>query len=145
MKKRVLSVLVLAVLILSACSSTKLPAEKIDSFMFRIGGFGRMNYYTVSKEDLTLTLDLQEKDPPVKSTSAWDQTMWDAFIKDILACGVSDWKSEYINPNIMDGTQWGLEITGEFETISIMGSNKYPKEWKEFLNVLSIHFGIEVH
>ena len=155
-------VLLLAVLVLSGCAASappkwftgsqpvstavlqELTAEKIESFRFQIGGFGIMNEYQVNKKDLTLTMELRESKTPTAVTQKWNQQKWDSFTKDILACGIASWESVYKNEQIVDGTQWRLELTGAFKAVTINGSNNAPEEWKEFLGVLTRYFGVKV-
>ena len=45
---------------------------------------------------------------------------------------VHEWKKEYVDPNIRDGTQWSLEISlGDRRKRTIYGSNAYPPYWSE--------------
>mgnify|MGYP000843569679 FL=1 len=55
---------------------------------------------------------------------------WDEFNKDLLKCYFIDSKSRYINQNVLDGTQWELNITFDNGTrIKRYGSNAYPPHW----------------
>lgn len=60
---------------------------------------------------------------------------WAHFVKDLYRCYVTDWESRY-DSDALDGTQWGLEI--RFEDDSVLdrsGSNAYPPHWKKLLSV----------
>lgn len=47
-----------------------------------------------------------------------------------------DWKAKYLEPDICDGTQWSINIEAGEKIIHKYGSNKYPKEWKLFCNLI---------
>lgn len=69
---------------------------------------------------------------------------WFEFNKDLLRCYFLDWESHYINTDIMDGTQWVLNVTFDNVTkIERHGSNAYPPHWKKF--VLMLHkYGLPI-
>jgi hypothetical protein len=43
-----------------------------------------------------------------------------------------EWQDSYVDPGILDGTQWSVRIIYEGEEISKHGSNEYPKSWDTF-------------
>lgn len=56
-----------------------------------------------------------------------------AFEEDLLKCKLNTWKSKYINKQIMDGSEWKLQILFENGTnLSTSGINKFPKQWNQF-------------
>lgn len=63
---------------------------------------------------------------------------WINFLEELAALDIQLWKDEYNNNDILDGTQWSLEIqfSGR-EKIKKWGSNEYPDYWKTFLKLLS--------
>lgn len=119
-------------------------AEKVVSFSFSIGGFGVSNTYSVDRNTLQSTMDLREIEYPRTTVEGWTKDRWDSFITEVFDCGVSEWDSTYVDHNILDGTQWSLEITGDFETINIIGSNAYPDGFDKLLTVISKYFDTEV-
>ena len=53
---------------------------------------------------------------------------------------VSEWEEKYVDPYILDGTQWELNIKeGDVPIIECYGSNKYPPYWEELLQTLSYY------
>lgn len=59
---------------------------------------------------------------------------WAEFNKDLLRCYFIDWKSCYINQNVLDGTQWELNVTFDNgTTIKRYGSNAYPPHWEKLI------------
>ena len=51
---------------------------------------------------------------------------WVAFRQALDEIGVWEWRSDYTDPGILDGTNWGLEIRWGDRAISTGGSNGYP-------------------
>ena len=51
---------------------------------------------------------------------------WLNFRKKLDIIDVWGWGASYDNPNVLDGTQWELEIDYEIKKISTNGSNSYP-------------------
>jgi len=56
--------------------------------------------------------------------------------KKLKEINLLDWKEKYIDLEILDGTQWSVEIIIEKRIIRKHGSNKYPKEWELFHSML---------
>jgi hypothetical protein len=48
-----------------------------------------------------------------------------------------NWKGEYINHDILDGTSWELMVETNAFNIDCCGSNAYPKGFKKFLKLLN--------
>ena len=47
-----------------------------------------------------------------------------------------EWKKNYNDPNVLDGTQWELEIKLDGRRKSTYsGSNDYPSYWKELIEM----------
>jgi len=49
-----------------------------------------------------------------------------------------NWKKEYNNPNVMDGTQWS--ITADEFDIDFNGSNDFPSNYKKVKKLIAKHF-----
>jgi len=63
---------------------------------------------------------------------------WLRFVHELFGCHIADWKKRYVDPHVLDGTQWVLEVS--FETgkpLKIYGSNQYPAHWKELLKAVN--------
>ena len=59
------------------------------------------------------------------------------FISELRAIHMGEWKKDYFNPDILDGTQWSVDIKydgGEKRHYS--GSNMFPYNFNEFLDVV---------
>ncbi|WP_301109781.1 hypothetical protein [Sporosarcina sp.] len=59
------------------------------------------------------------------------------FISQLKLIDFLNWKSSYIEPYILDGTQWSIEVIREGRTIKKYGSNAYPTSWLLFCELLS--------
>jgi hypothetical protein len=80
---------------------------------------------------------------PIKiETKPLSTEAWNMLIKGLIGCDFEYWLDEYINNDILDGTQWSVEIgldTGK--TFHKSGSNHYPGRWKQFCRLISTFAG----
>ena len=52
---------------------------------------------------------------------------WLEFSKSLKRLDVANWKRSYMDPHILDGTQWSFLVTTETSEIYSGGSNAYPE------------------
>lgn len=65
---------------------------------------------------------------------------WDCMWKTIKHTTLS-WQNSYHNQNVLDGEQWRFESEfADGEAHIILGSNKYPKNWREFYGIFERYF-----
>jgi hypothetical protein len=124
-------------------SKPEIDKNQIDKVTFKIGSFGIDNVYQIDRKGLSLKYSQEgnvEKEKH-ENLATWDETKWNAFLDEMLACGVSQWKTEYNVEGLYDGTQWGLKIHGVFGDRDIWGSNDFPEQWGTFMSVLTKYFG----
>lgn len=65
---------------------------------------------------------LRERSEVIRPTAE----RWRRFWKAMDEVGLWDWRPEYPNPRVADGTRWGLEIAFGGREIRSSGSNGYP-------------------
>jgi hypothetical protein len=105
-------------------------------FEFFLGGYFNDHNYTIRLIDYTLSVsDNQylpvaesEKKISVTNNESWLQVL--AFLKN---CG---WKRTY-ESGILDGTQWTLKLKGNGSNLKCYGSNAYPENFGEFIQLLN--------
>lgn len=123
--------------------TAELEADAI-SFYFNIGGFFGDNYMImiIKSEDgaavnVSAGAGYLPEEPTIKETLSPEE--WQAFIHKIFHCYITDWKKRYVDPHIMEGTQWKLEVNFEhMKPIKVYGSNKYPVHWDKFLKTVNM-------
>ena len=50
---------------------------------------------------------------------------------------IDGWKKEFVDPGILDGTQWELEYKEQGKRCRhIYGSNDYPECWNDFIEAI---------
>lgn len=103
-----------------------------ELFVFQMGGFGGAGF-RVEWKDGSLAYSRGSSiyhDAPVhKELSKQD---WSRFWGALIASGVCiwDWKGSYVNPAVLDGTEWSLKLhTGQYKK-RVYGCNAYPG-WSE--------------
>lgn len=58
-------------------------------------------------------------------------------IEKLKMIGLLNWKAKYIEPGVLDGTHWSVEIINDGRTIRKYGDNKFPEEWEEFCKIIN--------
>lgn len=125
---------------------------KFPYFKASIGGYTGNSYQVTLIADNLLeyiAFDVGYSNPqttliPITATG------WQSFIQELEKIGVPDWKSQYenipfeidgkiIDLEIMDGTNWHLEIITTTWKKQSGGSNSYPddKQFEQFLQEVS--------
>ena len=97
------------------------------NFYISIGGYMGTSY-CVEMEDGYLTyktFDLGYKNRK-KSKIIPTFQQWKTFWHQIDTLNIWDWKSNYPNPGICDGTQWKVEIYYDDKQLKSCGDNNYP-------------------
>lgn len=61
----------------------------------------------------------------------------DNFKENLKNLELLNWKRKYVEPDILDGTQWSVEIIRKGRNINKYGSNKFPENWEEFCKEMS--------
>jgi len=81
---------------------------------------------------------------------------WEHFHQELDSLKVWEWKHEYFNHDICDGTQWKVEIIWGSKKYIAFGSNSYPTkdgksteneaesvEWQRFISAVNELFGMK--
>jgi len=108
--------------------------SKISSLKATVGGYWG-NTYEVnidlinSKATWTVNmgLDAGESHHLTFNTQAKEK-----FLSLLKRSKLLEWQDSYVDPGILDGTQWSVRIILEGEELYKYGSNEYPKKWDTF-------------
>lgn len=65
------------------------------------------------------------------------------FMSGLKVVDLLKWKRRYEEPNMLDGTQWEVEIIREKRNLKRSGSNKFPAEWEYFCKLIRTISGSE--
>jgi hypothetical protein len=110
--------------------ATSAPAGLPSKLVLQIGGFGgpsylvnleggSLSYRTIPPQaDLTETVELV--------TPSAEQ--WREFRDSLDKLAVWQWRSDYVSPNIADGTNWSAKVEYADKKSSMKGKNGYPKD-----------------
>ena len=105
-------------------SATSAPIRLVAS----IGGFHGPNYEVRwFRRKLRYRTD-ESRASFVPSISDWVE-FWAALDK----IGVWSWHTSYHHPEILDGTQWALDLSDGSRSVRCTGSNRYPRSFQKFL------------
>jgi hypothetical protein len=110
--------------------------EDIRCFKAYVGGYFGPNYHVeinIISGKVTWSEGLYKEAEYEKKVNVEDIKQ---FIEGLRKCRILKWGQEYVQPYVLDGTQWSIEI--EFNDICIYkaGSNAYPKKWKRFCKLI---------
>jgi hypothetical protein len=61
---------------------------------------------------------------------------WQAFWDELDKIGTWDWKANYREAGVVDGTGWSVEITYNGRELKSHGSNAYPSQFDNFLKAI---------
>lgn len=111
-------------------------------FVFEYGGyFGgfEIRTYTIEGDKVLFDLEHTFHSKP-SNLPVYEPCTKAEFIEEIAQLHIGEWKSNYDNPLIMDGTQWSIEIEyeGDHKPVHISGSNSFPYNFDELLEFLEI-------
>ena len=111
---------------------------KLNKAVFSIGGFfdGYETSTVIIEGDnvsMTVTHSLSAK----QSTYLLDKV---EFFTGLKALHIEDWEQQYIDSDILDGTQWSLELFFDDikRTLKFAGSNAYPDNFAELERLLGV-------
>ncbi|MCR5352919.1 MAG: hypothetical protein K6D98_01280 [Clostridiales bacterium] len=121
--------------------------ETVTSVYFSYGGFfGGYDNFLIEKTQsgivsnyLHLPIATKSRNPVSRELSykEWEKLM-NAFYSKMF---VHEWDGEYVNYDILDGTQWSLELRLEDGSVKrYHGSNAFPPYWEELKKLFEPYF-----
>ena len=117
--------------ILLAMSLHAQASECPERFEVGVGGFFGPSFAVELNETGELVYSRNAKtfvtaDGTVRETVEASPQAWRAFCDELDAIGVWAWKPRYENPDVMDGTQWRVDIAACGKSVTSSGYNAYP-------------------
>ena len=93
-----------------------------------IGGFlGKTYRVELEGEKLIYTVLNPGNRVAARETITPKPAQWTEFWRTLDEIGVWRWHSEYLNPAVLDGTQWSLDLAEAGHAVKAHGSNTYPE------------------
>lgn len=106
---------------------SSIPRKRNDAvpttFRISIGGFGGPNY-EVRFVNGRLRYQANFSPTPVMISPTAEE--WTQFWDRVEQCDLWHWAPRYDDPDILDGTQWELDIQLGRRRVTSFGSNAYP-------------------
>lgn len=117
--------------VLLAASLQAQAGERPARFKVGIGGFFGPSYAVELSEKGALVYSRNAKtfvaaEGTVRETVEVSPEAWRTFCRELDEIDVWAWKPRYENPNVMDGTQWQVDIAACGKSIASTGYNDYP-------------------
>lgn len=98
-----------------------------DPLHFGIGGFNGPSWDVELKAGVLVVRETRAGYVDGKETIVTPTPeAWSQFWQTAEIIGVWQWQPEYFDHDILDGTQWELELTHAGRTVKCDGSNAYP-------------------
>lgn len=114
----------------------------IDEVIFTDGGyFDGYKKTTVHFSGDQAILKAETMNPPSESGLVYTREMpKHMFLYRIMGLHIGGWNREYINPEVLDGEQWELEIHffDGHKPVKIYGSNAYPPYFNELQHLMTV-------
>jgi hypothetical protein len=138
----VAAVLAAGALTQSAPAAQPLHPSRLD---ITVGGFLGTTY-RVLWTGRSLRYETHEGSKTTRTYVRPTAARWRAFWTSMAAVKLFSWEKSYVNPRVMDGTQWSVKVTRGTSTVRSTGSNAYPldgsgpeqtKEFARFLRAVS--------
>jgi|GEM_PF-1097674 len=128
--------------------STNLPQKRVNVVPSRltasVGGFLTSSYKIDLQEDGNLVYWQNPTAFALLAPVTEQETLkisderWARFRESLDDARVWTWDQEYIDPNVLDGTTWRLEVVYADRSINSHGSNATPKgrQFRKFLSAV---------
>ncbi len=112
----------------------------IQEIYFEIGGYfgGYDAYHIVFQENDKVEIYREKlSDPHSKNHFIIEDGS--RLLDNFKSIGVEFWESNYIDPNVLDGTHWSLLVKYNNQRCMVWsGSNAYPENWDDLLTFFGI-------
>lgn len=133
MRLRVGSLAATVCLAAVACDTPTAPAFPADepptAFAMSVGGFGFGSHDVTLRND-TLVVVRRPDFAPNGATTTYvvpARDAWHTFWRAADAAGVREWPSHCVNPNVVDGGGFTLDIAYRGGHVASTGANSYPR------------------
>ena len=114
--------------------------ENIKKLSASVGGYMGYSFSVdIDFKKGSAKYDVYENGYKAKSseTVILSESKIETFLKTLEKVKITEWKENYPNPGIMDGTNWGIGINfGSSKKFSSSGDNAYPGQWKAFCSAI---------
>ena len=115
--------------------------EYISSITVTYGGFfGGSETRTLTRDGDTITVERIFSKQAESENTLYEGINWKDLIEELTYIHMGEWKSKYENPDVLDGTQWSVDIKYENGTQpkNFRGSNRYPYNFDRFLEIMEM-------
>jgi hypothetical protein len=122
---------------MSQPNQSDLFSSKILNLKFTIGTWRSSNRLTLENGVIKINNPPAWVDEEASFSHAPSDKEWLDFSKSLDRLDVVNWKERYMDPSILDGTQWNLLVVTDSFEIDTGGSNAYPENFDEFIKTIN--------
>ena len=116
----------------------ELYPDVVTGIVFSEGGyFGGRDHLEITTQDGLRICTYTHSPDPIENTEVIPDAKWKRIMNTLFyrLC-IHEWKKSYVDPYVLDGTQWELElILTEGRHYTIYGSNEFPPLYKSLVRV----------
>jgi len=99
------------------------------AFYIKIGGFHGPSYSVELRDGkLHYTADEPARQKKIEKAVTPTEEQWRQFWQKMDQVRLWQWSREYVNREVLDGTQWNVRIKYDGKSLVASGSNAYPLE-----------------
>lgn len=114
--------------------------RKIKKITFSIGGFsdGFKNYTIDINDSIKASLEYQDEIKEIELLSIYEEPFeLEEFFETLKYLYLGEWKRNYKNQEILDGTQWLIKVYFSNRNLPVVfeGSNHFPYNFDSFVRI----------
>lgn len=120
------------------------PYEKIKSISANVGGYPGP-YFNVKINLENRQVDYHKFMSVDDETSIVNEDCIAWLLEELYKCDFINWAEEYIQPMVLDGTHWSVQIEYDSHCEIKTGDNYFPPKWTKFCKAISELTGNEFY
>lgn len=111
--------------------------QRLTHLFVSIGGFHQGFLELTVDVDTRILSYHQQHEMVAPCVRKLDEQTMIQLLKGLENVRIKQWDSQYIEPGMLDGTSWRVELTFEAYKQKKSGHQKFPKEWDAFTVLLA--------
>jgi hypothetical protein len=109
--------------------------DQIEILIASVGGFFN-GYYEVEINFKNRELKWNHSLDELNYFKTLSENAVNKLIEDLKSLKLLNWKTKYLDPHVMEGTQWSIEMVRKGRNLKKYGSNMYPDKWEQFCEII---------
>ena len=111
--------------------------QSLTQLFVSIGGFHEGFLELTVDMDTRVLSYYQQHEMAAPCVRTLDEQTMTQLLEGLDKVRIKRWDSEYVEPGILDGTSWQVELTFETYKQKKRGHQKFPEKWEAFTALLT--------